>query len=187
MQIQFPINSVTFGSPLPPSQVKRPAGGAGSGLTVVYSEPSPQAGSSPNGIPHTKEELLAIVQQQQTQVSSFFDSLGQGQSVGIGSLASPGVGTLPNFADSTGGAIDYLLGSTGSGSGAGDVFNLALTVNSRGLELAQVQGALAAQAQSAYQDAATLVQLVQDAKQSNLDTLFQIGGGSGSAGISALI
>lgn len=187
MQIQFPINSVTFGSPLPPSQVKRPAGGAGSGLTVVYSEPSPQAGSSPNGIPHTKEELLAIVQQQQTQVSSFFDSLGQGQSVGIGSLASPGVGTLPDFADPTGEAIDYLLGSTGSGSGAGDVFNLALTVNSRGLELAQVQGALAAQAQSAYQDAVTLVQLVQDAKQSNLDTLFQIGGGSGSAGISALI
>ena len=187
MQIQFPTNSATFSGPLPPSQVKRPTGGAGSGPTVVYSEPSPQAGSSPDGIPHTTEELLAIVHQQQTQVSSFFDSLGQDQSVGIGSLASPGVGTLPNFTDPTGDAIDYLLGSTGSGSGAGDVFNLALTANSRGLELAQAQGALAVQAQSAYQDAATLVQMVQDAKQSNLDTLFQIGGGGGSAGISTLI
>ena len=177
MHIQFPTNSATFGGPLPPPQLKGPTGGAGSGPAVVYSEPAPQAGRSPDGIPYTAGEMLAVVQQMQTEVSAFFGSLGQ----------SPGVGTVPNFADPTGDAIDYLLGSTGSGSAAGDLFNLALTANGQGLELAQVPGALAAQAQSAYQAAGTLVQLVQDVKQSNFATLFQIGGGGGSASISTLI
>ncbi len=119
-----------------------------------------------------------MVYEQQAQLGAFFNSLGQGQSAGLGAMV--------DFTDPTGDAIDYLLGSTGNSSRAGDIFNLALSANNQGLELAEVQGALAAQAQSAYQDAAALVQRVQDAQQSNLTTLFQLGAGP-SAGINSLI
>ncbi len=184
MQIQFPANSAALSGLVTASRVKEPTGGAGSGPPVV-SEPSAQVNSS-QGVSYSVDELQAMVNQMQAQVGSFFTSIGQGDSTGMDFLASSGLGALPDITDPTGDAIDYLLDSTGNGSRAGDIFNLALSANNQGLELAQVQGALAAQAQTAYEEAAALVQRVQDAQQSNYNTLFQLGGG-GAAGINALI
>lgn len=137
---------------------------------------------------YSVEDLLSLVQQQQSAITSFLGSVGQPSAPGAGGfMGAFESGGLPDFSDPTGDAIDFLLGSTGSGGGAGDVFTLALSASGRGLELAQVPGAVAAWAQSAYQDAEALVQLVEDARQSNFDTLFQTGRGGGPAGFSALI
>jgi len=132
-------------------------------------------------------ELLALVRQQQSQVTAFPGSLGQGQSTDANPFASPAGGALPSLTDPKGDAIDYLLNSTGRSGGAGDIFNLALTANGQGLQLAQVRGAVAAEAEAAYRQAAGLFQLLEDARQANLDTLFQIGGGGSGTGLDALI
>ncbi len=178
MEIQFPSIPATFGNSLQSSQVKRPTDGA-------VPAPATQA-KSPTGTPYSADELQTMVNQMQAQVGSFFNSLGQGDTSGIGSLTSS-MGALPDITDPTGDAIDYLLNSTGNGSRAGDIFNLALSANNQGLELAQVQGNLAARAEAAYQQSAALVQMVEDAKSGNMATLLQLGGGSASAGINDLI
>ena len=137
--------------------------------------------------PGSAAELLALVRMQQSQVTAFLGSLGQAQSTTAGPFTSNAGGALPSITDPKGAAIDYLLGSTGGNGGAGDIFNLALAANVQGLQLAQVRGAIVAEAETAYQQAAALFQLVEDARQANLDTLFQIGGAGSATGLGALI
>ena len=139
-----------------------------------------------SAVPGNAVELLALVRQQQSQVTAFLGSLGQGQSASADPFAATAGGAVPSMTDPKGDAIDYLLGSTGKG-GAGDIFNLALSANGQGLQLAQVRGAIAAEAEAAYQQTAALFQLVEYARQANLDTLLQIGSGGSGRGLGALI
>ena len=126
--------------------------------------------------------------QQYQALDDLFMSLGNSQSTGLGGMfAAPARGNGLAPADPMGVAIDFLLGSTGSLGGAGDIFNLALSANGGGMELAMLGLTNAGTAEEAYMQAFQLTQMMQDVQQSNLNTLFQIGGGGSAGGLDMFI
>ncbi len=120
--------------------------------------------------------------QQYQALDDLFMSLGNSQSTGLGGMfAAPARGSGLGPTDPKGDAIDFLLGSFGSIGGTGDIFNLALSANGGGLELAQLGLTNAGTAEEAYRQVFQITQMMESMHQSNLNTLLNIGGGSGGA------
>ncbi len=121
------------------------------------------------------EALLELLHQQKSAIGDLFSSLGTG-SAGVAAPDPSQAPDLDNLADPSGAGIDFLLASPQPG--AGDIFNLALPGFSSSLSIPGLAAANAAGAQQAYRDASALWQLVEDARQSNMATLLNLGSGS---------
>lgn len=146
----------------------------------------------PTAGPVTVEHLQALHHQQSAELYNFLGSLGgSSSSPGLGSmLATPAAGGMPGISDPKGQAMDFLLGSTGGGGNAGDIFSLALTANGQGLEatalpMPQPSTGLPPSvppqmAEQAYRDVASITQMVEQVRQSSIDTLLNLGGNSGT-------
>jgi len=182
----LPIASglLTLGGASGPGYSPRPSPSAAQ-VTNIDSVPAAVADSS---IPSV-EELQQMLAQQCMALDNLFMSLGNSQSTtGLGGLFdTPAIGSGLAPADPKGAAIDMLLGSTGSGGGVGDIFNLALGANGSGLELAMLGLTDADTAEEAYVQATLLTQMMENVQQSNLNTLLNIGGGVSAAGLDRFI
>ena len=134
------------------------------------------------------EELQQLLGQQYQALDNLFMSLGDSQPAtrpGLFAAPTSGSGIAP--IDPMGDAIDFLLGSFGSMGGTGDMFNLALSANGGGLELARMGLTDAGTAEEAYLQVFQITQMMESMRQSNLNTLLQIGGGSSTTGLDLLI